>query len=340
MTAVTTTTGSQAPELWTIRKVLQWTAGHFEVHGVDSPRLTAELLLAHAIGGTRIQLYSDFERPLSKDELATFRALVKRRAAGEPAQYLTGKKEFYGRPFAVDSRVLIPRPETELLVEGVLAALSPPRPQPTEPHEAHALPAAEGEVATPTEPTAPASEPPPQAPQTKRILDLCAGSGCIAVTLAAERPTWKVVAVDLEAGPCELTKRNAETLGVAERIVVLQGDLFAPLRAAGEEAPFDAIVSNPPYVPAGEIDGLSREVRHEPRRALDGGPQGLDLIARIAAEAGGWLVPGGLLAMEIGDGQGPAVRTLLESAGWTDVRIDKDLARLDRLAFARRAAAR
>jgi release factor glutamine methyltransferase len=285
-------------DAWTIRKVLGWTSEHFAKRGVDSARLTAEVLLAHVLRVDRVRLYVDLDRPLAKDELAGYRALIERRSAGEPTQYLTGVREFYNRPFKVDPRVLVPRPETELLVEAILRAV------PTE---------------TPS-----------------RTLDLCTGSGCIAVTLAAERSQASVWATDVSPGACELARVNAEALGVGGRVTVREGDLFAPLPAG---ARFDTVASNPPYVKSGEIAGLSREVQREPRAALDGGADGLDLIRRITRNAGEWLKPGGLLALEIGEEQGEAVRALLNDGGYTDVRIEKDLARLDRLAFGRRPAA-
>ena len=178
-------------DIWTVRRVLAWTAQHFEKRQVDSPRLTAEVLLAHVLKIGRVRLYVDLDRPLEKEELAAFKTLIARRTAGEPTQYLTGVREFYNRAFKVDPRVLIPRPETELLVEAAL----------------HALPK-----------DGPA-----------RALDLCTGSGCIAVSLAAERPLAQVVAVDLSPDACALARENAEALKVSERVQVLEGDLYAPL---------------------------------------------------------------------------------------------------------------
>jgi release factor glutamine methyltransferase len=285
----------QAPaEPWTVRRVLSWTSGHFERRGVDSPRLTTEILLAHLLGVDRVRLYVDLDRPLSKAELLAFRRLIERRAAGEPTQYLTGRREFYGRTFLVDERVLIPRPETELLVEAVLRHI--PRDAPS------------------------------------RLLDLCTGSGCVAVSLAAERPLASVWATDLSPGACQLATQNAERLGVGARITLREGDLFGPLP---EGARFDAIVSNPPYIPSGELPTLQREVRREPALALDGGPDGLTLIRRIAAGAAAWLKPGGRLALEIGEEQGQAVSALLCEAGLVEVTVQKDLARQDRLVWAR-----
>ena len=286
---------SAAPEeRWTVRKVMGWTTTHFEKQNVDAPRLTAEMLLSHLLSIDRVKLYVDIDRPLEKTELAAYRALIQRRIAGEPTQYLVGYKQFYNRRITVDPRVLIPRPETELLVEAVLRGM------------AQEL--------------------------TAQVLDLCTGSGCIAVTLAAERKGLSVTAVDLSPGAVEVARANAEKLGVGERVKVLQGDLFAPLPPGDR---FAVITANAPYVKTGEMKGLQREVQKEPVLALDGGPEGLDVITRIAAEAKAWLADGGLLALEIGDAQGPQVKDILTRAGYRDVIIERDLARLDRLAFAR-----
>jgi release factor glutamine methyltransferase len=285
-------------ETWTIRKVLTWTTQHFEKRQVDSPRLTAEVLLSHVLKTGRVRLYVDLDRPLSKDELATFRALIERRMAGEPTQYLTGVKEFYNRSFKVDARVLIPRPETELLVEAALHAL------------------------------------PKDAPS--RALDVCTGSGCIAISLAAERPQASVLATDLSPEACALARENAEALGVGARVTVSQGDLFAPVP---EDARFQLVVSNPPYIASWEIPGLSVEVRREPHLALDGGQDGLGVIRRVIEGARRYLLPGGLLAMEIGETQGTAVRELLQAAGYQDARVEKDLERRERLAFGTQPAA-
>jgi len=277
---------------WTVRRVLGWTTQHFEKLGLDSPRLTAELLLAHVLHTSRVRLYTDLDRPLEAGELAAYRGLIARRAAGEPTSYLTGTREFYGRTFVVDPRVLVPRPETELLVEAVLQAV--PR---------------DAEI---------------------RVLDLCTGSGCVGITLALERPRARVLATDTSPGAVEVARANAAALGPADRFEARLGDLLAPVEG---EPPFDVVVANPPYVPTGELPTLSPEVRREPPLALDGGADGLDVVRRIAEEAPRRLVPGGLLALEIGDGQGPAVHSLLEAAGYGSVRIERDLARHDRLAL-------
>jgi release factor glutamine methyltransferase len=279
-------------DTWTIRGVLGWTADYFNRRGVDAPRLTAEVLLAFVLQMTRVQLYVDLERPLAPKELAAYRALIERRISGEPTQYLTGTREFYGRPFAVDPRVLIPRPETELLVDAALDAI------------------------------------PKDAP--RRVLDLCTGSGCVAVTVAAERPNAIVVATELSPAACEVARNNAAVLKVGERVHVLEGDLFDPLDRGSL---FHVAVSNPPYVPSGEIATLAAEVRREPRMALDGGPDGLSFTRRLADQAPRWLEPGGLLAVEISEGQGPEALRLLQSAGFIRAGLRKDMARLDRLVF-------
>jgi release factor glutamine methyltransferase len=281
-------------ETWTIRRVLDWTRGHFDKQQVDDPRLTSEILLGHVLTLPRVKLYMDLDRPLTKDELATYRALIQRRLAGEPTQYLVGFREFYGRKFAVDDRVLIPRSETELLVEAALRDVKKDEPS--------------------------------------RVLDLCTGSGCVAISIAAERPQASVWATDLMPGPIEVAKKNAEALGVDGRVTFFQGDLFA---AVPEGATFDVIVSNPPYVKTGDLATLQREVQKEPRAALDGGADGLDLVRRVVTDGLPRLKPGGLLALEIGDEQGDAVKEIMTRAGCRDVRIEKDLARHDRIALGR-----
>ena len=276
---------------WTIRRVLEWTRGHFEKQDVDDPRLTSEILLSHVLSVPRVKLYMDLDRPLSKEELATYRGLIQRRMAGEPTQYLVGFKEFYGRRFTVDARVLIPRSETELLVEAVL------RPIPKD--------------------------------AKSRVLDLCTGSGCIAVSIAAERPQASVWATDLMPGALEVAKLNAEAHQVDGRVTFFQGDLLAPV----PPGTFDVIVSNPPYVKTSDLKTLQREVQREPKEALDGGPEGVTLIARVIEGALPRLKSGGLLALEIGEDEGAAVKELLTRAGYHDVKIEKDLARHERLAL-------
>jgi release factor glutamine methyltransferase len=271
------------------------TAGYFREKGIDSPRLEAELLLAHALGTTRMGLYLDFDKPLDREEVARYRTLVRRRVRGEPSAYLVGAREFWSLRFEVGPGVLIPRPETERLVEEALGEMG----------------------------------------EAGRFLDLGTGSGAIAVALLTERPGWTAAAVEISPEAAAIARRNAEKHGVAGRLDLREGSLFGPV--GGER--FDLIVSNPPYIPSGEIVALATEVaRHEPREALDGGLDGLDLVREILAEAPDRLEEGGRLFVEFGADQGERVRRIAEDSGrYADVEILKDYAGRDRLLRARRA---
>lgn len=281
-------------EVWTIQRLLLWTSEFFARRGIDSPRLTAELLLAHALGMDRVHLYVEFDRPLDEGERARFRDLVQRRARGEPTYYLTGRRLFFGRPFYVDRRTLIPRPETEHLVEAALI---------------HLVGDGEG----------------------RHILDLCTGSGCVGLSILAERPRARLCATDLSPEALAVARQNARALGVEARAEFLQGDLFAPVTGRR----FDLIAANPPYVPRAEIAQLAPEVQHEPAMALDGGEDGLELIRRIVAGAPAFLKSGGALCLEIGEGQGAALWGALSDAGFEAARIECDLAGLERVALGR-----
>jgi release factor glutamine methyltransferase len=277
-------------ETWTVRSLLTWAREWLAKKGVDSPRLDAELLLAHALGCSRTKLYVDFDKPLSPEELARVKPLLQRRAQREPVAYILGVREFYGRPFRVRPGVFIPRPETELLVQAAVEAL------------------------------------PPEA----RVLDLCAGSGAVGVSIAAELPGARVDLVEASAEAAAAARENAEALAPG-RTRVFEGDLFSALP---ERTRYDGVVANPPYVAGAERDRLAPEiVMHEPPQALFAGEGGLAVIRRIAAEAGSWLVPGGFLGMEIDPGLGASVRDLCSEAGFRNVRIVKDLAGLDRHVF-------
>jgi release factor glutamine methyltransferase len=280
---------------WTILEVLQWTTARFQERGLASPRLDAELLAAHAFGLSRVQLYTQFDRPLSAAELAAYRELVKRRQGGEPVAYLTGRKEFWSLDLAVDRRVLIPRPDTETAVEEALARL--------------AERAAAGAV---------------------RVADVGTGSGAIALALAKARPEAAVFATDVDPEALAVARANAERLGLA--VTFLEGSLSEPLRGLER---FDLIVANLPYVRTGELAGLPAEVRSEPRRALDGGADGLDLVRALVAAAPAVLAPGGALVLEIGDGQAAATATLCRAAGLDDVRVRADLAGVERVVSGR-----
>jgi release factor glutamine methyltransferase len=281
------------PEPWTTLRLLGWTQGYFAQKGVDSPRLTAEVLLAHALSCDRVRLYLDFDKPLGEPELAAYRELVRRRADREPTAYLVGEKEFHGRRFRVDPRVLVPRPETELVLEAALAAL----------------------------------------PAGGQALDLCTGSGALGVSLALELPGVQVVATDVSLGALEVARENAARLGAAG-VAFLAGDLYGPV-APGQR--FDVIVSNPPYVPRGELDTLQPEVRREPRLALDGGEDGLAVSRRIAAGAPARLRPGGALVLEMHESHLDALPAICLESGFARAEARRDLAGLPRFVVAHMA---
>ncbi len=284
-------------EPWSIKRVLAWATDDFRRRGNKSARLDAELLLGEALGFDRIKLIVEAERPLAEGELGRYRALIKRRRNGEPIAYILGRREFFALPFRVDRRVLIPRPDTEVLVETALNGT----------HARHLY---------------------------GRMLDLCTGSGCVAIAFAKDRPTWRVTAVDLSPEAAALARENARRAGVVHNVGVLEGDLFAPLP---DGAKFELIAANPPYIPSGDIAGLDVDVREfEPRLALDGGEDGLTIIGRLLEQAPRYLVPGGLIALEVGFDQAPAVAALFEQAGFADVARAKDLAGIERVVSGRR----
>jgi release factor glutamine methyltransferase len=281
-----------AAQVWTIGALLKWAADDFRGRGIDQPRLDAEVLLAFALRSTRVQLIMDAQRPLMPAELASFRDLVKRRRAREPVAYLLGEREFYGRAFQVDKRVLVPRPDTETLIDVGLSR-----------SKARSMSA--------------------------RVLDLCTGSGCVAITLARERPTTHVHATDLDEGVLVVARENARKLG-AYNVSFTRGDIYEGLLAP--YGSFDLIVSNPPYIPSGDIAGLAADVRSfEPRLALDGGADGLTLLRRVIDGAPGFLTPGGALAVEVGAGEAPAVAVLFETRGFEDVSRTRDYGKIERV---------
>jgi release factor glutamine methyltransferase len=281
---------------WTIRKVLNWTAEHFQKRGIEGPRASAEILLAKALGLRRIDLYVRHDQPLEAKELDRFRPWVRRRAAGEPAAYIVGEREFWSMPMAVDSGVLIPRPETECLVEAALAELPPP---------------AEG---------------------VRRVLELGTGSGAPILAVAAERPGHRFFAMDRSRDALRTARTNAARNGLDGQIRFFQGDWLDPVRSV--PASLDLVLSNPPYIRTGDLPGLQVEVaRYEPRAALDGGPDGLAVIRRLLRDCPARLRPGGVLLLEIGADQRTDVERLAEESGaWSEVRFRRDFAGHDRIA--------
>ena len=287
-------------EAWSILKLIDWTKGYFEDARIENARLDAEILLAHVLDMTRIELYTRYATIPSKEELAKFRELIKRRVAGEPVRYLTHTTEFYSLPLHVDNRVLIPRPETELLVDAVLAAF-------------------------------------PRRDADLQIADLCTGSACIALALAKSLPNARLYAVDNSGNALEVARRNAHDNQLTDRVRFFQGDLAAPLADAGLAGALDAVVSNPPYVGESEIASLPREIReHEPRSALVAGPVGTEFHQRIAAASREFLKDGARLFMEIAETQSGPVSDILNGAGYQDVKLVRDYAGLHRVVSARK----
>jgi release factor glutamine methyltransferase len=309
---------------WTLGKLIEWTRGYFEKKGLPQPRLEAEILLAHVLGLGRIDLYLKYDQPVGEAERAAYRDLVRRRAGGEPTRYLVGGCEFMSLAMKVTPACLIPRPETELLVEEVLRLAGVRRQMPA----AMAAPAAG--AAAPAGPAAP--------PAPLSAIDLCTGCGCVAVSLAAYLPHGRVTAADLSPEALAVARTNAEAHGVAARMTFLEGDLYEPLDAADVQ-PADFLAANPPYVAEAEWESLAPEIRlHEPRAALVAGPAGTEIIGRILKGAPAYLKPGGALLVEIGDKQGAAVAQQAAGVrGLADVRILKDYAGLDRILLARKA---
>ena len=317
---------------WTIGKLIEWTRAFFEKKDIPQPRLEAEIHLAHVLGLERIALYLRYDQAVGEDVRAAFRDLVRRRAEREPTRYLTGACEFMSLAMKVTPACLIPRPETEQLAEEVLRLAGVRRRPPV------ALgPAAEdyGRVGLGEESAAPASA------RAPAVIDLCTGCGCIAVSLAVYLPESRIAATDISRGALDVASANAEAHGVADRITLLEGDLYEPLDAA-DAAPADFLVANPPYVAEAEWETLEPEIRdHEPRAALVAGPKGTEIIERILRGAPAYLRPGGRVLVEIGAEHGDAAARLAGAVrGLADVRILKDYAGLDRILLARREALR
>jgi release factor glutamine methyltransferase len=309
--------------------VLTATTTWFKERGIPSPRLDAELLLGHVLGLDRVKVYLNFDRPLSDDELERIRTLVRRRGAREPLAWVLGSKEFYGRDFVVGPGVLVPRPDTETLIEAALAWLPAPTASGGGGEAPPQRPPSAGEPPADPSATAAAPEEPPV-----YVADIGSGSGCIGLTLALERPAVRLYAVDKSDDALAATRANVERHGLDKRVAVLRGDLLAAVPAA---RPLDWIVSNPPYIPSAELEGLAPEVRdHEPRVALDGGPDGLAVYRRLVPAAAARARQGVLF--EVGIHQADAVADLLRAAGLPDVRTWNDLAGIPRVVGGRRTA--
>lgn len=286
-------------KIWRVVDLLDWTSRYFEQHAIRNPRLDAEVLLGHLLGKSRLQLYLDFEMPVFQEHLTPFRELIKKRIAHTPVSYLTHRKEFMSLDFYVDERVLIPRPETEQLVETILT--------------------------TKTE-------------KSQRLLELGTGSGAIATSLAVHQPEWDITATDISESALAVAQKNAETHACAAQITFLSGDLFDPIKAIdpNTEVRFDWIVCNPPYVKKTEWDALSPDVRdYEPEIALFAGDDGLVVIRRLIAEAPEYLAPNGKLILEIGETQADTVQTLIAAEpAYCNYKLLKDYAEKERIVLA------
>lgn len=292
--------------VWTIMKVLNWTKQYFEAKGVENPRLDAEVLLCAVLKCQRITLYVDFERPLSEEELTQMREYVQRRGNFEPLAYILGERAFMRNSFKVNKATLVPRPETELLVESITRVAKLLKPA--------------GDV---------------------KILDIGTGSGAIIVSLLDYLPDAKGVGVDISVDALVVAKENADRILKKEnaadaptRIGFVRSDVFSKLPL---EKKFDVIVSNPPYIPAADIAGLDKDVQQEPKGALDGGADGLDFYRRITAEAAAHLEDEGLLAFEIGIHQAEAVCELCRAGGFVKTAVRRDYAEIERMVFAIKA---
>lgn len=356
----------------TLLELRNKTEAWFTGLGLGTPRLDAEVLIGHALGVSRIAFITDGNRPLSDDEVAACRELVRRRGKREPVAYILGTREFFSRDFAVDGRVLIPRPETELLVDLSLQYLRRGRPQgevvaeldPDEPDEAPTVgertPGLESTVVYDVEdddsdeeaPQLPADEPVfvrdadgeeataeeveelPAAPvdDAGLVLDYGTGSGAIAVTLAAEHPGLRVLAIDVSRDALEVAKENATTHGVADRVGFVPSDGLSrvPRRFRGQ---LRAIVANPPYVPL-DAEVMPDVKDWEPAGALFAGDDPLLHYRRLADEARDWLGPDGFLAVELGGEQAEPVAALLRQRGWAEVAVKRDLAGIPRVVTA------
>lgn len=286
---------------WTIKGLLEWITGYFNEKKVDSPRLSAELILSYVLKKSRIELYTGYDFVVAGAGLEQLHQLVKRAGLHEPVAYLVGKCEFYSMEIFVDSNCLIPRPETELLVERAIDFL---RSRSGEQH----------------------------------VCDLCTGSGCIAVAIAKNFPSAKILATDISGEALTVAAKNVERHGLGGAVELLCGDLFEPIIPQMDDAKFDLIVSNPPYISEAEFEKLDKNVRdYEPKMALLAGEDGLDVYRRIAQQVGDFLKPDGAVLLEIGYQQADALGGLLAGTGiFTSIKVEKDFAGNDRLVSARK----
>ncbi|MCK4887616.1 MAG: peptide chain release factor N(5)-glutamine methyltransferase [Planctomycetes bacterium] len=290
-------------EVWTVQKLLNWITDYFTKASIADARLSAEMLMSEVLGKQRIQLYTDFEEVVPKSQLDKLHSLVKRAAACEPVAHLIGRTEFYSLEIQVNEHTLIPRPETEQLVEKAIDFLRTRK-------------------------------------NKQRVLDLCTGSGCIAIAIAKNFPAADIIATDICESALQVAAKNIEKHQLKDQITFLQGNLFDPVVPQLDTSAFDLIVSNPPYVSTAEFEKLDKNVKdHEPKLALLAGEQGLDVYRKIAAQVDQFLKPDAALIMEIGYEQGPTVKNMLENLRcFNEIKIEKDFQKLDRIVIAKKSS--
>lgn len=282
-------------EIWTIGRILQWTEQYFQSKGMDTPRLDGEVLLSHVLGKDRIYLYTHYDQPLIQEELDAFRPLVQERAKGHCVAAIIGEKDFMGLTFKVNDKVLIPRPDTETLIEHVLGTY--------------------------------------QKDSKVRILDVCTGPGTILLSLLHYLPNACGVGLEISTDALTVAEVNSERFNLNDRVQFLESDMFSALDGKAEK--FDLIVSNPPYIRTGDAKLLSQDVLNEPHIALFGGEDGLEFYRILAKECGTYLEPQGRIAFEIGYDQAEAVKALLEETGqYSNIQCIADLGGNDRVVTA------
>lgn len=289
-------------EKWTIQKLLGWITDYFGKNSIDSPRLSAEMLLSYVLGLQRIELYVHFDRVVAGDKLKVLHELVQRGGEHEPVAYLVGRTEFYSLEIKVNRDCLIPRPETELLAERAIEFLR-------------------------------------KRAGKQYVCDLCTGSGCIAVAIAKGVKDIGIIATDICDAALSMAAENVAHHQLGETIKLLCGDLFKPIIEGLDETRFDLIVSNPPYISTREYETLDKNVKeYEPKKALHAGGEGLDVYRRIVEQADSHLKDDGALMLEIGYGQGQTIKGLLQDVGcFSEITIEKDFQNNDRVVTAIKA---
>jgi release factor glutamine methyltransferase len=290
-------------DTWTIQKLLNWVTEYLTSKGIESPRLSAELLLSHVLELKRIDLYTQFAKQVPQDQLDKLHELVKRAGLYEPVAYLTGKTEFYSLELDITADCMIPRPETELLVQRSIEFLR-------------------------------------TRSGVQYVCDLCTGSGCIAVAIAKNFPDARITATDISTAALEVAVRNVNKHQLKEQVRLLCGDLFEPVIQQLDVSQFDLIVCNPPYVSTSEYENLDKNIKdYEPQSALLAGEDGMDVYRKIFEKVDDFLKSGAVLMLEIGYAQGSAVRELLEQTGTFDeIKIEKDFHDNDRIVIAKKTS--